>query len=158
MSASLGCGALSAKSTAGLKPPWLFFVSLGVTLDSAETPLLKPLFLAPDTCTPRCFHLWPWNPVNGYHPEVSDLIVQTILLYVTHDITQSSLQSSCLRISMMWNDATLWWGAKMQKRTIFVFYMIFPCGRNYCTIKSKPLRYCKINYMTGDSIRNNNVM
>ena len=44
MYASLGCGALSARCTAG--PDILdYILFLGVTLASAETPLAKPPFL-----------------------------------------------------------------------------------------------------------------
>ena len=39
---SFGCGALSAKCTAGPNQyPWVFFVSIGVALDPAETPFAK---------------------------------------------------------------------------------------------------------------------
>ena len=44
MYASVGSGALSARCTAGAQYPWVFFVSLGVTLDSAETPFAKTPF------------------------------------------------------------------------------------------------------------------
>ena len=45
MYASLGREAVSAKCTAGPSALGYFVVSLGVTLDSAETPVLKPPFL-----------------------------------------------------------------------------------------------------------------
>ena len=54
--ASLGCGALSAKCTAGLNTTGYFFVSLGVTLDSAETPFAKTLFS------------WFLTKVSRYYP------------------------------------------------------------------------------------------
>ena len=41
MHASLGCGALSAKYTAGGHYPRVFFVRLASTLDSTETPFAK---------------------------------------------------------------------------------------------------------------------
>ena len=41
MCASLGCGSLNAKCT---QYPWLFCVSLGMTLDSPETPFAKTPF------------------------------------------------------------------------------------------------------------------
>ena len=45
MYASLGCGALSAKGTALRAQCFgVFFVSLSVTLDSAETPFAKNRF------------------------------------------------------------------------------------------------------------------
>ena len=44
MYASLGCGALSAQCTAGASVLG-YFLSVCLTLDSAETPLLKPHFL-----------------------------------------------------------------------------------------------------------------
>ena len=44
MYASLGRATLSAKCIAGPKYPWVVFVSLGVALDSAETPFAKTPF------------------------------------------------------------------------------------------------------------------
>ena len=48
MFASLGCGALSAKCAAGSNILGYFLFSY------AETPLLKPLFLVPETCPKMC--------------------------------------------------------------------------------------------------------
>ena len=49
MYAPLGRGVLSATCTAGPNAPWVFSVSLGATLDSAETPFAKnPLFFVPE--------------------------------------------------------------------------------------------------------------
>ena len=44
MYAFLGRDAVSAKCTAGPNAPGIFFVSLGVTLDSAENPFAKTPF------------------------------------------------------------------------------------------------------------------
>ena len=44
MCVSLGCGTLSAKCTASPQCPWIVFVILGVTLDSAKTPFAKTPF------------------------------------------------------------------------------------------------------------------
>ena len=46
--ASLGCGALSAKLHCQAQYPGVFLFSLAATLDSTETSLLNPLFLAAD--------------------------------------------------------------------------------------------------------------
>ena len=77
MHASLGCGALSAKCTAGPNTPKYFFVSLGVTLNSAETPFAKTpfsRFLTPFEPPPRLAALDLWKEGVGASHHLGELL------------------------------------------------------------------------------------
>ena len=68
----IGCGALSAKRTAGPHIRGYFLVSLGVTLDSTETLFSK-------TPSSWCLKLCDWCHIIAVTPVVLQGVVHTVL-------------------------------------------------------------------------------